>query len=65
MWLRETIANNLGDNTLDETFTYSNTGNLISRTRLAGSFTYPAPTGVRPHAPTHLGSQAISYDANG
>ncbi len=58
-------ANNLGDNTLDETFTYSNTGNLISRTRLAGSFTYPAPTGVRPHAPTHLGSQAISYDANG
>lgn len=58
-------ADNAGDNTLDETFTYSNTGNLISRTRLAGSFTYPAGNGVRPHAPTHLGAQAISYDANG
>lgn len=58
-------ADNLGDNTLDETFTYSNTGNLLSRTRLAGTFTYPAGTGVRPHAPTALGAQAISYDANG
>ncbi len=58
-------ADNLGDNTLDETFTYSNTGNLLSRTRLAGTFIYPAGTAPRPHAPTALGAQAISYDANG
>ncbi|MEZ5812991.1 MAG: RHS repeat-associated core domain-containing protein [Rhizobiaceae bacterium] len=58
-------ADNLGDNSLDETFTYSATGNLVSRTRLSGTFTYPAGTGVRPHAPTFLGAQAISYDANG
>ena len=32
-------ADNAGDNTLDETFVYSATGNLISRTRLGQSFT--------------------------
>jgi hypothetical protein len=32
-WL--TSANNLGDNSLDETFVYSPSGNLISRTRLS------------------------------
>lgn len=58
-------ADNLGDNTLDETFAYSPSGNLISRTRLASVFTYPAGTATRPHAPTHLGATAIAYDANG
>jgi RHS repeat-associated protein len=62
-WL--TSANNLGDNTLDETFVYSPSGNLISRTRLAHAFTYPAGTAARPHAPIKLGAVDIGYDANG
>ncbi|MEP9387656.1 RHS repeat-associated core domain-containing protein [Mesorhizobium sp. KR9-304] len=62
-WLMS--ADNLGDIQLDETFAYSPSGNLLSRTRLAGTFTYPAGTAPRPHAPTHLGATAIAYDANG
>jgi RHS repeat-associated protein len=62
-WLMS--ADNSGDNALDETFAYSPSGNLLSRTRLAGTFTYPAGTAARPHAPTYLGAAAIGYDANG
>ena len=51
--------------TLDETFTHQANGNLVSRTRLTGTFTYPAATAARPHAPTHLNGAAISYDGNG
>ena len=58
-------ADNAGDNALDETFVYSTTGNLISRTRLGQAFTYPAATDPRPHAPTLLGATPIGYDANG
>ena len=58
-------VNNVGDNTLDETFSYSASGNLLSRTRLAGAFAYPAGSAVRPHAPLSLGAAAIGYDANG
>jgi RHS repeat-associated protein len=58
-------ADNLGDNSLDETFVYSPSGNLISRTRLAQAFSYPAGTAARPHAPIKLGAVDISYDANG
>ncbi|WP_162710292.1 hypothetical protein [Rhizobium leguminosarum] len=61
---RLTGADNAGDNTLDETYSYSPTGNLLSRTRI-GAYTYPAPTAVRPHAATQIGAKAISYDANG
>ena len=43
-------ADNAGDNTIDESFVYSDTGNLLSRTRLGQSFTYPAATDPRPHA---------------
>lgn len=50
---------------LSESFTYQPNGNLVSRTRLAGSFTYPAASADRPHAPTKLGAATISYDANG
>lgn len=51
---------------LDETFTYQPNGNLVSRTRLgADTFTYPAATEARPHAPIKLGAATIGYDANG
>lgn len=58
-------ATNAGNAAMSETFTYSTTGNLLTRTRLAGAFTYPVGTGVRPHAPRTLGSRNFTYDANG
>ncbi|MGH0346508.1 RHS repeat-associated core domain-containing protein [Sinorhizobium meliloti] len=48
-----------------EDFTYYTNDNLISRTRLTGSFAYPAATADRPHAPLSLNGVAFSYDANG
>jgi RHS repeat-associated protein len=57
-------ADNLGNNALDENYSYSINGNLTSRTRM-GSYTYPAPTAVRPHAATQIGAKSIAYDANG
>ncbi|MFS8146340.1 RHS repeat-associated core domain-containing protein [Rhizobium sp. BR 249] len=61
---RLTGADNGGDNTLDETYSYSPNGNLLSRTRI-GAYTYPNPAAIRPHAATQIGSKTISYDANG
>jgi RHS repeat-associated protein len=61
---RLTSADNVGNNALDETYTYSPTGNLLSRTRI-GTYTYPAGTAVRPHAATKIGAKTIGYDANG
>ncbi|WP_440408447.1 toxin TcdB middle/N-terminal domain-containing protein [Neorhizobium petrolearium] len=61
---RLTKADNLGNNTLDETYSYSVTGNLLSRTKM-GTYTYPAGTAARPHAATKIGTKTIGYDANG
>lgn len=58
-------ADNLGDNTLDETFVYAANDNMLSRTRVAGTYTYPAATAPRPHAPVTVGANAMAYDANG
>ncbi|MBK5571506.1 RHS repeat-associated core domain-containing protein, partial [Ensifer sp. SSB1] len=49
---------------LGETFTYADNGNLTFRTRM-GNYAYPAANGMRPHAPTKIGSATIGYDANG
>ncbi|WP_027992004.1 RHS repeat-associated core domain-containing protein [Sinorhizobium meliloti] len=48
-----------------EDFTYYTNDNLRARTRLIGSFAYPAATADRPHAPLSLNGVAFSYDANG
>ncbi|MGK6317817.1 RHS repeat domain-containing protein, partial [Neorhizobium sp. DT-125] len=61
---RLTSADNAGNNALDETYSYSLTGNLLSRTKV-GAYTYPAGTAVRPHAATKIGTKTIGYDANG
>ncbi|PDT00522.1 hypothetical protein CO666_29945, partial [Rhizobium chutanense] len=61
---RLTGADNGGDNTLDETYSYDSNHNLLSRTRV-GTYTYPAATAVRPHAATQIGTKTIGYDANG
>ena len=48
-----------------EDFTYYNNDNLRTRSRLTGSFVYPAATADRPHAPLSLNGVAFTYDANG
>ncbi|MER9755063.1 RHS repeat-associated core domain-containing protein [Mesorhizobium sp. M0166] len=62
---RLTLGDNLGNNTLDETFVYAANDNLTSRTRVAGTYVYPAATAPRPHAPTAVGVKTLTYDANG
>ena len=62
---RLTSADNLGNNALDETFVYAANDNLLSRTRVAGTYVYPAASSPRPHAPTSVGSAALTYDGNG
>ena len=58
-------ADNAGNNALDETYSYSASGNLLSRTRISGTYTYPVGTAIRPHAATKIGTKMIGYDANG
>ncbi len=48
-----------------ETFTYASNDNLLTRTRLAGSFVYPSASAKRPHAPLSLNGQVFTYDGNG
>ncbi|TJW83079.1 MAG: RHS repeat protein, partial [Mesorhizobium sp.] len=62
---RLTASDNLGDNTLDETFVYAANDNLTSRTRVAGTYVYPSASAARPHAPTSVGAKTLAYDANG
>ncbi|MER8583606.1 hypothetical protein NKG95_33910, partial [Mesorhizobium sp. M1423] len=62
---RLTSSDNLGNNTLDETFVYAANDNLTSRTRVAGTYIYPAASAARPHAPTAVGAKTLTYDANG
>lgn len=62
---RLTSSDNLGDNTLDETFVYAANDNMVSRTRVAGTYVYPAASAARPHAPVTVGANAMAYDANG
>lgn len=62
---RLTSSDNLGDNTLDETFVYAANDNLTSRSRVAGTYVYPSASAARPHAPTAVGAKTLAYDANG
>ncbi|MER9554386.1 toxin TcdB middle/N-terminal domain-containing protein [Mesorhizobium sp. M0323] len=62
---RLTSSDNLGTNTLDETFVYAANDNLTSRTRVAGTYVYPTASAARPHAPTAVGVKTLTYDANG
>ena len=61
---RLTLANNLGDNSQDQTFTYDRAGNMTYNS-LVGTYVYPSPGSPRPHAPTSINGQPITYDANG
>jgi YD repeat-containing protein len=57
-------ADNLGDDNRDETFTYNDGGNMLSRTSV-GSYAYPGTGLARPHAPLTAGSLTFAYDDNG
>ncbi|UWM76227.1 hypothetical protein N1937_02965 [Rhizobium sp. WSM4643] len=62
---RLTGADNAGDNTLDETYSYDTNHNLLSRTRV-GAYVYPTTaSAIRPHAATQIGAKTIGYDTNG
>ncbi len=57
-------ASNAADN---QNFTYTPTGNVLTNSRLPGSYSYPAAgtSSVRPHAVSNAGGVAYSYDNNG
>ncbi|MCZ6910347.1 MAG: hypothetical protein O7C56_05090, partial [Rickettsia endosymbiont of Ixodes persulcatus] len=57
-------AVNAGTSALNEGYTYSPSGNLLTRSKNA-AYTYPAGTAVRPHAVTAIGIRTMTYDANG
>ncbi len=38
---------------------------MLSRSRVAGAYVYPAATAARPHAPVTVGVKTLGYDANG
>ncbi|WP_054785727.1 RHS repeat domain-containing protein [Pseudovibrio denitrificans] len=61
---RLSAATNVGNSALTRSFTYSPSGNLLSKSDV-GTYSYPAPTAARPHAPTKAGSWTFSYDGNG
>ncbi|HHJ19944.1 MAG TPA: hypothetical protein ENJ84_09030 [Gammaproteobacteria bacterium] len=48
----------------DQTFTYDAAGSMRSNSAL-GTYDYGAPTAAHPHAPTAVGLDQFTYDANG
>lgn len=61
---RLTSADNLDTDALDQSFGYDLGGNVTSMTG-QGNYVYPSPSAARPHAPTSVGGQSITYDAAG
>ncbi|WP_322418023.1 RHS repeat-associated core domain-containing protein [Mesorhizobium huakuii] len=62
---RLTSSTNLGNTSLSESFVYAANDNMLSRTRVPGSYVYPSASAARPHAPISVGANAMAYDANG
>lgn len=61
---RLTSATNLNSSDYTQTFQYDAADNMTNNSSV-GSYTYPAPTALRPHAVTQAGSHIYSYDSNG
>ncbi len=59
-----TLADNLDDDGFDQSFSYDLGGRLLSATEI-GTYAYPAANAPRPHAPTQIGADGMSWDANG
>ena len=53
-----------GDATRTKLLTYDAAGNMTSQTG-PGTYQYPAATAARPHTPTSIGGQAMTYDDAG
>ncbi|MGH6924047.1 MAG: hypothetical protein ACRED5_09935 [Propylenella sp.] len=62
---RLTFADNLSDNTLDQTFSYALNGNMLTNNPVVGTYTYGPATGPRPHAQINAGTRSYDYDDNG
>lgn len=62
-----TVADNLGDNTLDESFTYDARRNLTTCSKGGGvtNYTYSAGRGAGSHAEAASGAASINYDPKG
>ena len=56
---RLTLANNIGHDTLDQSFTYALNGNMLTNSKL-GSYSYGPPTLPRPHAPLVAGARTYT-----
>lgn len=57
-----------GQSTYTHNYTYSAIGNILTRTDVAGTYTYAGDTGsnyANPHAVTSVGSITYTYDNNG
>lgn len=61
---RLTTATNLYDPAQSQGFQYDIVGNKTWDSRI-GAITYPLPGSVRPHAPSNVAGQAMTYDLNG
>lgn len=61
------VSTNAGSSADSQTFTYTDSGNIISNSRLPGKYAYPAPgaASIRPHAVTNAGGLTYGYDDNG
>lgn len=59
-----TLADNQDDDSFDQSFSYDLGGRLLSATEI-GTYVYPAANAPRPHAPTQIGADGMTWDANG
>ncbi len=48
----------------DQTFSYDVAGSMVSNSHV-GIYAYGLPSGPHPHAPTQVGGDPLTYDANG
>ncbi|MBX5217829.1 MULTISPECIES: hypothetical protein [unclassified Rhizobium] len=53
-------TDNAGDKTLDEIYSYSPSGSLLSRTRI-GAYIHPNPAAIRPYAATQIRAKTIDH----
>ncbi len=61
---RLVFADNLTNSAIDQQWSYSFSGNMLSNSAF-GYYAYPAATAPRPHAPLTAGTRTYTYDANG
>src|SRR5215208_6264149 len=60
------LADNQGDDLLDQSWSYDLAGNMLTNSAV-GAYQYPmqGAGAVRPHTPVSINGEALSYDGNG